>query len=144
LSVPVYPFQLPPQNTQLLGFGLSGVGQVFYNFFRVLFLRTGGASGIVNTVGTDLAATGQILTNDYNEILVGGGITNIVVLANLQPGQVQAVYNGIGGNLTIHPFGSGTIDGGASYTLPNTKTQYFVCTAQLANGFPAYRSTQLG
>ncbi len=138
MTIPTYPIQLPPQNTQIIGG--SGIQQVFYNFLRILFLRTGGPSGISQTVSPGLAATGQTLTEDYTAVSSGSS----VVLANLQPGQQQTVLNVTGGGLTISPFGSGQIDGGANYSLPNTKTQIFTCVVLLANGFPAYRSLQLG
>ncbi len=138
MTIPTYPFQLPPQNTQMMGG--SGIAQVFYNFLRILFLRTGGPSGIVQSVSTGFAATGQALTDDYTAVSSGSS----VVLANLQPGQQQTVLNITGSGLTVHPFGSGTIDGGATYSLPNTKTQVFTAIALLANGFPSYRSLQLG
>ena len=105
-------------------------------------LRTGGNSGIPDTVGNGLTASGQTLSDDYNEMLHGGGGT--VVLANLQGGQRQVVYNGSGGGITVHPFGVGQIDGIAAYSLANTKTQIFTCYGILANGSPYYRSTQLG
>ncbi len=120
--------------------GGSGIAQVFYNFLRILFLRTGGPSGITQSVSTGFVATGQTLTDDYTAVSSGSS----VVLANLQPGQQQTVLNVTGGGVTIHPFGSGQIDGGATYSLPNTKTQIFTCIALLANGFPSYRSLQLG
>ncbi len=132
-----YPIQLPPQNTQIIGG--SGMGQVFYNFVRVLFLRTGGPSGILNTVDTGVVAAGQTLSASYTVVSSGSS----VVLANLQPGQQQTVLNVTGGGLTVHPFGSGQIDGGSTYSLPNTKSQFFTCIA-LLNGFPLYRSLQLG
>jgi hypothetical protein len=137
VTIPTYPIQLPPQNTQVLD--VRGISQVFYNFVRVLFLRTGGASGIGNAVATGVVASGQTLTADYTAVSSGSSI----VLANLQPGQQQTVLNVTGGGLTINPFGSGQIDGGASYLLPDTKTQLFTCIA-LINGFPSYRSLQLG
>ncbi len=140
MTIPTYPVQLPPQNTQVLG--SSGIAQVFYNFVRVLFLRTGGASGITQTVATGLTASGQVLTDDYNEVLHTS--SGAVILAALQPGQTQAVFNGTGTGLNVFANGSGLIDGLSSYGLANGKTQYFFCTALLTNGSPSYRSTQLG
>ena len=139
--IPLYPFQQQPQ-TQPLVAGRGEAKQTFYNFLRALFLRTGGNSGIPDTVGNGLTASGQVLADDYNEMLGGPGGT--VVLANLQGGQRQVVYNGSGGAVTVQSFGSGLIDGAASYSLANTKTQIFTCYGLLANGSPYYRSTQLG
>lgn len=141
MTIPLYPFQLPPPKQGLIGGGGIAL-HTFYNFIRVLFLRTGGSSGIPCTVGNNLTASGQTLSDDFNEILAGPGGT--VILANLQPGQWQSVYNGNGGGLTVNPFGVGQIDGVASYSLANTKTQIFVCYGLLPNGSPYYRSTQLG
>ncbi len=140
MTIPTYPIQLPPQNTQIIGG--SGMLQVFYNFVRVLFLRTGGASGITQTVATGLTSSGQILADDYNEVLHTS--SGAVILAALQPGQTQTVFNGTGGMLNVFANGSGTIDGSSSYGLGNGKTQFFFCTVLLANGSPSYRSTQLG
>ncbi len=63
MTIPTYPIQLTPQSTQILGG--SGMAQVFYNFLRILFLRTGGPSGIVQSVSTGFVATGQTLTDDF-------------------------------------------------------------------------------
>ena len=139
--IPLYPFQQQPAQQSLVG-RAGEARQTFYNFLRALFLRTGGNSGIPDTVGNGLTASGQTLSDDYNEMLHGPGGT--VVLANLQGGQRQVVYNGSGGAVTVHPFGSGLIDGSATYSLANTKTQIFTCYGLLANGSPYYRSTQLG
>jgi hypothetical protein len=139
--IPLYPFQQQPQTQSLVG-RIGEARQTFYNFLRALFLRTGGNSGIPDTVGNDLTAAGQVLSDDYNEILHGPG--GIVILANLQGGQRQVVYNGSGGGIGIFPFGAGLIDGAASYSLANGKTQIFTCYGLLANGSPYYRSTQLG
>ncbi len=138
MTIPTYPFQLPPQNTQMMGG--SGIAQVFYNFVRVLFLRTGGPSGIFNTVATGVVGSGQTLTEDYTAVFSGSSVG----LANLQPGQQQWVLNLTGGILSVNPFGLGTIDGNANYALPNTKTQIFTCFTLLGDGSPAYRSLQLG
>ena len=139
--IPLYPFQQQPQTQPLVG-RTGEARQTFYNFLRALFLRTGGNSGIPDTVGNGLTAASQVLADDYNEVLHGPGGT--VILADLQGGQRQAVYNGTGGGLTVQSFGAGQIDGAASYSLANTKTQIFTCVGLLANGSPHYRSTQLG
>jgi hypothetical protein len=137
--IPLYPTQQEPQTQPLIQGG--DATQAFYYFLRALFLRTGGASGVPSTVATAVAAGGQTLTEDFNAVATGA---SNVRLANLQPGQSQGVLNSSGGALTIMPFGSGQIDGGASYSLANGKSQIFTCYQLLGNGSPSYHSLQLG
>ena len=147
--IPLYPQQLfQPSNPIVTN---NGVGtNAFFYLIRALFNRTGGNSGIVDTVGANLTAVGNslatalALSNDYNEILNGGGGVSLAVL---QPGQRQWVYNGTGGNLNIYPGINGAIDTlGAElpYVLANSKTQIFVCYKLLSTGGSFFRSTQLG
>lgn len=140
--------QLPTQNSAWIT-GNSLTNGAFY-LIRALFLRTGGASGVPNTVGSALVASGAnqanglALANDYNEVLTGSGG---VVLAKLQPGQLQWVFNGLAGNLNVYPFLSGEIDGlavNAPFVLGNGKTQIFTCVKLLASGGCFYRPTTLG
>ena len=132
---------------------VNGDGSLIRNFYFMLlsfFKRTGGASGIPFTVGQKIEAigTGQstatVLSDDYNEVLTGGGG---VVLFSLQPGQTQAVFNGTGGNLHVYPILGGQIDAlaaNAPYVLANGKTQYFTAYETLASGQSLLRSLQLG
>ena len=65
------------------------------------------------------------------------------MLSALQPAQMQIVYNGSGGNLSIYPFGSGQINAlgnGVAYTLASTKTQIFVAAQLQTNGGTLYRT----
>jgi len=139
--IPLYPTQQQPQTEPLIAGGTAV--QAFYYFLRALFLRTGGASGVPNTIGAGLTvpASGLPLSNDFNAVTSAAGNA---ILANLQPGQSQGVLNLSGGVLTVAPFGSGQIDGGASYALANGKSQVFTCYQLLGNGSPSYRSLQLG
>lgn len=148
--IPLYPYQQPPQTARLV----QGDGTLipsFWYFLRALFLRSGGDGGIPIVVDPDLAALGASqttalsLTEDYSEILSGSG--NGAILASLQPGQFQIVFNGTGGDVSIYPEVGGEIDAlgaNAAYTLPNGKTQIFWCTKLRTNGSSFYRSTQLG
>lgn len=148
--IPLYPWpQFPQQNAQITPGGAAS--RSFWFFLQALFNRTGGDSGNADTVGIGLTAAGSaqatalVLSDDYNEVLTGSG--DGVMLANLQPGQRQSVYNGTGGNVSVYPFTGGQIDAdavNAAYTLGNGKTQIFVCYKLLASGAPFYRSTQLG
>lgn len=146
--IPVISQPLPARNTSL--FGPGGLATSWYYLLRALHLRTGGVNGIPFTVGANLTATGTMqehalaLNDDYNEILHGSGG---VVMAKLQPAQTQSVFNGLGGNLNVYPFPGGQIDASAvnaAYVLGAGKTQVFTGYSRNAQGFPFYRSLQLG
>ena len=147
--IPLFPQQLPQPTVPIVA--QAGVAtHPFLYLIRALFNRTGGNSGIPFTVGQQLIAAGTMqanalaLSNDFNEITSGsGGVT----LSNLQPGQFQFVFNGLGTALSVYPFGIGQIDllaVSAPYVLAAGKTQIFPCYEQLPSGAPFYRSTQLG
>ena len=148
--IQLYPQQLPQQTSGIVAQG-SAPTRSFFFFLQALFNRTGGQSGIPFTIGANLSAldttlaNALALTNDYNEVLLAPGTG--VRLANLQPGQMQWVYNGTGGGINVFPTASGQIDAlavGAAYVLANGKTQVFTCTKQLSTGAAFYRSLQLG
>ena len=142
--IPLNPQQLPPQNSDWVSG--SHMTQKAFFLIRSLFNRTGGNSGIPNTVGAGLTAAGAsqvtalALTNDFNEVTGGSGG---VMLAMLRPGQLQWVYNGLGGGLNVYPFSNGQIDANAvngAYSLNAGKTQMFWCPKLLASGGTFYRS----
>jgi hypothetical protein len=147
--IPTYPWaQFPQQTTTITPNGQAS--RYFWSFLQALFKRTGGDSGIQDTVADAVSAAGATqatattLSNDYNAVTAGAGG---VLLSNLQPAQRQVVYNGSGGNLNVYPFTGGEIDAigsGGPYVLANGKTQVFTCYKTLTNGFPFYRSLQLG
>jgi hypothetical protein len=147
--IPPYPIQLISQKDQSVNPDGS-LSNKFFFLIRNLFNRTGMASGYPFQVGAALVAQGATqsaalpLTVDYNEILTGNGG---VLLAALQPGQQQWVYNGIGGNLNVYPALTGQINAeavNAPYVLANGKTQVFTCTKLLTTGGSFYRTLVLG
>ncbi len=148
--IPLFPTQQLAQNTPYVN-GDGTPVTAFYYLIRALFNRTGMNNGIPFTVGSGLMATGSdqanalALGDDFNEVTGGGGG---VALDALHPGQLQLVYNGIGGNLNVYPALSAQIDALAinvPYVLANTKTQIFWCSSLLPNsGGSQYRSVQLG
>jgi hypothetical protein len=149
--IPVWPQQLIGPKDEVLSHAGGFSRSVFY-LIRALFERTGGDSGLIDTVGADLDATGdtlataEVLSNDYNEVLnaIGTG----VVLAQLQPSQYQWVFNGTGGDLDVYPPPPGEIDAlgvAQPYVLANGKTQIFFCVKLLpVTGGQFFRSLQLG
>lgn len=147
--IPVWPQQLIGPKDEVLS-QAGGFSRSAFYLIRALFNRTGGESGLIDTVGAALVASGNALANalvlshDYNEVLTGGGG---VALAQLQPSQFQWVYNGVGGNLNVYPPVLGEIDAlgvAAPYVLANGKTQIFFCVKLLATGGQFFRSLQLG
>ncbi len=143
-----YPTQLLTQTEDWITGG-SPSTRLFY-LIRALFNRTGGASGIPLTVGSKLVGAGVdqssalVLANDVSEILSGSGG---VALASLQPGQLQIVFNGLGGNLNVYPVKNGQINAlgnNAPFVLAGGKTQFFICYETQANGGPLYRTVALG
>ena len=146
---PLYPTQLPANSSIVGNNGSASVA--FSNFLLSLFSRTGGQSGIPNSVGASLVAAGAslatalILVDDYNEVLTGSGG---VALSDLQPGQVQWVYNGLGGSLNVYPNSAlgqiNALGNGAAFVLGTLKTQIFWCTKLKANGGQFYRTVTLG
>ena len=125
MSTILYPTNFPPQTNPVIdktgNMTIPGT-----NFWKALWNRTGGGTGIVNSTANIVTAAGQTLTNDITNITAGGGST--AILAALEPGQQQLVRNVSGGNVTISP-ASGTIDGGATFVLATTKSAIFSCVA---------------
>ena len=146
--IPLYPQQIPSPLSQPNSGGVFA--QAWWWLINALYNRTGGASGNPFTVGAGLTATaGAVgplpLTNDYNEVLAGGGLG--VMLYNMQPGQSQVVFNGTGSAISVFPFTTGSIDAlavNAVYALANGKSQWFRCVKLLASGGRYYRSFQQG
>ena len=148
--IPLNPQQLPPQQSRWHQGGGQPSTPAFY-LMRSLFLRTGGNSGIPQTVGSGLTAAGsgrttaQQLSEDFNEVTSG---TGGVALHPLKPGQFMLVFNGLGGNLNVYPANMGQIDAlavDAPYVLATGKSQLFWCATLLAgSGGSHYRSLQLG
>ena len=148
--ISLFPYsQFPPQGLRQID-GSGKLLNPLYYLLQALYKRTGGNSGILWTVGANLTATGfaqntaLAITNDYNEVLTGIGLS--VVLAQLQVGQQQWVFNGTGGNLRIFPPVGGQIDAlgpNNFYLLSNGKTQIFTCPSLLGS-VSFYRSCQLG
>lgn len=145
--IPLNPNQLPAQNENVIH-GSQLTAKFFY-LIRALYNRTGGNSGIPFTVGSSLVAAGAdqahalALGNDFNSVTSGSGG---VALAQLQPGQFQVVFSGIG-SLSVYPFLKGQIDAlavNSPYILSNGKSQLFWCDSLLATGGSFYRSLQLG
>lgn len=74
--------------------------------FLINLLSNALSSGITSSVGTGLVAKGSnqatalLLTNDWNEIDSG---TGGVLLASLQAGQNQVVFNNTGGSINVYP-----------------------------------------
>lgn len=150
MAVPLYPWaQFPQQHTQLTKAN-GAASQPFWYFMQALFKRTGGASGNPNTVGANLAATGNsqetalVLSDDYNQVTDGSG--GGVQLAALQPAQNHTIENASGGDIKIYPPPGGQIDAlgvNQPYTLANGKSQVMTCT-QLSGDARQFSSTQLG
>ena len=119
----LYPTNFPPQTNPVIdkngNMTIPGT-----NFWKALWNRTGGGTGIVNSAANTVTASGQTLTDDITNITAGSGGT--VTLVALQPGQQQLVRNVSGGNVTISP-ASGSIDGGATFILATTKSAIFSC-----------------
>jgi hypothetical protein len=148
--IPIYGIQILPQNFQ----AVNADGTLQNNFFyliRQLINRGGGQSGIISTAGSNLTATGTtqatalMLSNDYNEVLNGSG--KGVLLSALQPAQMQIVYNGTGGNVSVYPNGVGQINAlgnSTAFTLGTGKTQFFVAAETQTNGGTLYRTVTLG
>ncbi len=145
--IPQYPYQLLTQTENWITGGSPSTR--FFYLIRALFNRTGGSSGIPLTVGPALVAAGVgqstalVLANDINEVLTGSGG---VALASLQPGQLQIVYNGLGGNLNVYPVHNGQINAlgnDAPFVLGSGKTQFFICYKLQTNGGPLYRTVTL-
>jgi hypothetical protein len=118
-------------------------------FLLALFNRTGGATGIPFTAGSNLAAAGAVqatalpLINDYTEILSGSGGVSLFAL---QPGQSQVVYNGSGSAITVYPASGGQIDSNAvnaGVSLGNNTFGVFTAYEMLSSGGALYRSFQV-
>jgi len=116
----VYPVQFPPSNTPIVdekgGMNIAGMA-----FFRALYNRTGQGNGLVNQVNPAVVG-GSTLTDDWNLITSG---TGTCTLPQLTGGQSVVVQNNSGGAITIGAPAGATIDGGASYSLTDTKMQIF-------------------
>src|SRR5690349_11428143 len=84
---------------------LANSGQFF---LRSLWNRTGAGGGVPNQVATGLAATGSTqadalqLSVDWNEVVTEGPGSG-VILAPLQIGQLQEVYNLGASDLNVYP-----------------------------------------
>jgi len=146
--IPLYPQQIPSPTSQVATNGIFT--QYWWWLINALYNRTGGASGNPNTVGAALTASAGavgplLLSSYYNEVLFGGGLG--VMLANMQAGQSQVVFNGTGSAISVFPYTSGEIDAlavNAAYALANGKSQWFRCVKLLASGGRLYRSFQQG
>lgn len=144
MVVPVYSYgQFPPQAQSHIG-GDGSLRNPLYYLLQQLFKRTGGNSGIPNTVHNNILSTGTtpaILTEDFNLINDGSGG---VQLFNLQPGQQQTVFNNDGANpLLVYPPNGGQINGlGANqpYQMAAGSVQIF----DAISSSPLQLSTVLG
>ncbi len=99
--------------------------------------RTGGNSGIVNSVSDPLTATGTTsasslgLKNDWNDVETGTGGVIISPLLDLQPGNDIWVFNGSGSNVNVYPPSSSvqidSLGSGVPFVLGNGKLRCFQC-----------------
>ncbi len=147
--IPLNPQQLPPQKSKWHEGGGQASTPAFY-LMRSLFLRTGGNSGIPQTVGTAITASGanhataQPIKDDFNQVTHGVGG---VMLHPLKPGQFQVVANNMAGNLNVYPASQGQVDAlavEAPYVLAPGKSQLFWCVSLASTGGSMYQSLQLG
>jgi len=98
------------------------------------------SAGITSSVGSGIVAAGvnqataTLLTNDWNEVDSGTG--GGVLLASLQSGQSQLVFNNTGGSISVYPPPGSNIDA----LLTN---QAFVLGAGVRTTFDFFSSTQI-
>jgi hypothetical protein len=116
-------------------------------FFRSLYDRTGGGSGIIPSVKAGLIAAGNSqvtalpLSDDWNHIGTTAAGTGVQIPA-LEIGQEVYVANDGANALSIYPPGGWVIDAypiNGAYALPTTKMQKFRVI-----GRQMLRSLQLG
>lgn len=119
--IQVFPTVFPPQNTPAVDSN-GAVTNAFMAFFRDLYNRTGAGSGLVNQVSTLTTPANAAVMSDW--VLVTGGASSITLPA-LTNGQGAIVQNNSVAPMTINAPPGATIDGGPSYSLPNTKMQIF-------------------
>ena len=121
-----FPFNFPPQNTPYVD--QQGTATIpGMAFFRALWNRTGQGTGLdsntaIVTAAGSSATDATPLTSDWNHITAG---TGGVLLASLTGGQMQMVQNSSGSGITVYAPSGASVDGGASYSLANTKMQLF-------------------
>ena len=134
--IPQFPAQFPGHPVGFVDSAgaLTTAGR---NFLQALLDRTGQANGIANQVHNALAATGATqetalqLNLDTNEVVAtppGAG----VLLKDLQPGQIQVVFNGGANALKVYPPSGAQINAlGAdtAHSLAPGKTQYYTAYA---------------
>src|SRR4051812_23098742 len=103
------------------------------NFWKALWLRTGGGTGIPNQLGTSLTGAGTTQADalammaDWNEITTTGAGSG-VLLPTLTGGQACAVFNRGANTLKVYPPSLSQIDllgANAAYSLPTVKAQVF-------------------
>ena len=146
--IPTFAYVMPSQK-QRFALPDGTADALWWYFIWAMYNRGGGQSGVIDQVENAIAAAGASqatayqLSRDYSEVLQGAGG---VVLANLQPGQRQWVFNGTGGNINVYPFLNANapwqIDAlgiNQPYILANGKTQRFT-----AFSTTQARSLQLG
>lgn len=122
------PAVLPPQNTQVVGEN-NQITIPWMGFLRALFQRTGNANGIFPTIGSiNLDANpDSVLQFDITIISKSHAAENCF-LFNMQPAQSQMIVNQSANPVNVFPANSSdTIDGGASFSLTNGKSQIFTC-----------------
>lgn len=136
----------PPQSTPVIdehgNMTIPGT-----NFWKALWLRTGGGTGIPNQLGTALTGAGTTqadalaLMADWNEVTTAATNSG-VLLPTLTGGQPCVVFNRGAHTLKVYPPSLAQIDAlgaNAAYSLASLKTQifWFLSAAQIY-------STQLG
>lgn len=144
--IPAFEGNIPPPTVNAINKD-GTFAQSWKYLIQQLWNRTGGGSGIPNTVDNPLAAggatqaTATALTEDLNEI-APVGLGSGVMLSALKPGQSQTVFNNGANPLNVFPQVGVQIDTlGANlpYVLAAGKTQIYSCY-----GTTEIRSLQLG
>jgi len=141
--IQVFQTNFPPSNQPIADTSSGNMTNAAMAFFRALYQRTGGGTGLVNqsnaTASGGLSTSPPVLTADWN-VVTNTTIGPNVELPALQPGQQIMVYSNNGSGLTIYAPSGYAIDAGLpSYSLADTKMQIFwyVSTSLIL-------STQLG
>jgi len=116
MTLATFPTNFPPQNTPIVD-QKGTLTTPWMAVLRSVWGRSGGGTGILNQV--NIAAT-DLLVQDWNLVTASP-----VTLPALTGGQLIVVQNASGGALTIDAPAGATIDGGANYSLANTKMQIF-------------------
>lgn len=128
---------LPPPESPFVD---PSTGVLSYDGYQFLLdLLSSPLGGEAASVGTGLVASGTsqatalLLTDDWNQIDSGMGG---VLLASLQPGQSQVVFNNTGGSINVYPpvgLAINALSVNAAFVLTNvTKATFeFFSTTQI-------------